>query len=230
MPSEAASAGAADAVHSNPGDIGRRIARRRDQLGMSREEAAARAGMAPGYLQYLESQPGEVSTACLLRLAGALETTMGELLGGGVDLPPGRGDSAQRPRLDELDPAECRTLLSTHGVGRLAVTTSEGPAVVPVNYTLVDDSVVFRTAPHALPSQASGKEVAFEVDHIDDALSQGWSVLVVGRAQQVTDPEEARGLGELARSRPWWSPESRDLWMRITPRRTTGRRIRAGGQ
>jgi hypothetical protein len=41
------------------------------------------------------------------------------------------------------------------------------------------------------------------VDHIDEALSQGWSVLLLGTAAAVTDPEDDRRLDELAYTTPW---------------------------
>lgn len=207
------------------GDIGRRVALRREQLGLSREDVAVRAGTSPGYLRYLEECPAEPGTGVLLRLAAALDTTAAELRGGGVGLPPGAGRAGYRPDLLELTPRECYALLSTHGVGRISVSTSQEPSILPVNYSVVDDAVVFRTAPDASPAAAAGAEVAFEVDHIDEALSEGWSVLVVGRAQRVTDPESIRRLGDHAYSRPW-PGGSRDLCLRIDPTRITGRRIR----
>lgn len=207
------------------GDLGRRIQRRRTELGLTREEVAFRAGMAPGYLAHLE----EHSTAApdsgtLLRLAGALRTNLTELGGGHVDLPPGIGHAARAPRLSELGEQECRRLLSTHGVGRLALSTEEAPVVVPVNYSVVDDAIVFRTQPDSVPAQGIGHEVAFEVDRVDDALSQGWSVLVRGPAEPVTDPDAARRLAGLAHSTPWAGGE-RDFWVRIEIAAVTGRRI-----
>lgn len=63
------------------------------------------------------------------------------------------------------------------------MTASDGrPAVVPVNYEVVDNAIMFRTAPDSVPAAAVGTDVAFEVDHVDEALSQGWSVLAVGPA------------------------------------------------
>ncbi|KIE23869.1 DNA-binding protein [Streptomyces sp. MUSC 125] len=207
------------------GDLGRRVAARRAQLGLTRRQTAARAGMAVGYLRYLEEQPGAApGTGSLIRLAEALETTVTELTGGAVDLPPGPGRAAREPRFTELGPDECRALLGTHGVGRLAVPTATGPVIVPVNYSVVDGAVVFRTSPGATPSLAVGAPVAFEVDRIDDAFSRGWSVLVRGYARTVTDPQEQHRCTEVASSAPW-TGGTRDLWVRIDSPTVTGRRI-----
>jgi len=211
---------------SAAGDIGRRVALRREQLGLTREETAARAGTAPGYLHYVEEQPTAApGMSFLIRLADALETTVSQLRGGDADLPPGAGRAAYHPEFVELTPEECRALLASHGVGRVAVSTPHGPAIVPVNYSVVDGAIVFRTTHGATPALAAGSEVAFEVDHLDEALSQGWSVLVVGHAEHVTDPGAARRLSGLARSAPWAGGD-RELWVRISPERLTGRRIR----
>ncbi|WP_405764877.1 DUF1918 domain-containing protein [Streptomyces sp. NBC_00080] len=211
----------------NPGDIGRRVAVERGRQRLSREETARRARMAPGYLAYLEEQPSDPSVGALIRLADALGTTVAALRGGGIDLPSGRGQAVPHPQLRDLGPDECRGLLSTHGVGRLAVSAPDGrPAVVPVNYEVVDDTVVFRTAPDSLPAAAVGTEVAFEVDQVDEALSQGWSVLAVGPAGVITDPDTVRRLTERAHTTPWPGGE-REMWVSIRPTSVTGRRITA---
>lgn len=208
-----------------PGDIGRRVAVERRRQNLSREETARRAGMASGYLDYLEEQPADPSTATLIRLADALGTTVTTLRGGGMDVPPGQGQALLHPQLRDIGPEECRSLLSTHGVGRVAVSASDGrPAVVPVNYDVIDDAIVFRTAPNLTPAAAVGTEVAFEVDHMDEALSQGWSVLVVGPASVVTDPDTVRRLTEHAHTTPW-PGGAREMWVSIRPAHLTGRRI-----
>ncbi|MFV2121614.1 helix-turn-helix domain-containing protein [Streptomyces sp. Act-28] len=206
------------------GDIGRRVAARREQLGLSREDVALRAGSAPGYIQYLEEQAAVPGMGFLLRLADALETTVGALGGGAADLPPGAGHAAYHPELVELDPDECWELLGPHGVGRVAAVTHEGPAILPVDYVAGGGEVAFRTSPESLPGRAAGGEVAFEADHIDEAFSQGWSVLLVGVARAVTGPDAVRALEERAFTTPWAGAE-RDLWVAVAPDRVTGRRI-----
>ncbi|WP_406369487.1 pyridoxamine 5'-phosphate oxidase family protein [Streptomyces sp. NBC_00647] len=208
-----------------PGDIGRRVAVERRRQRLSREETASRARMSPGYLEYLEERPADPSVATLIRLADALGTTVTMLRGGGMDLPPGQGQALLHPQLRDLGPEECRTLLSTHGVGRIAVSAADGrPAVVPVNYEVVDDAIVFRTAPNSTPAASIGTEVAFEIDHMDEALSQGWSVLAVGPASVVTESDAMRRLTELAHTTPWPGGE-REMWVSIRPAHLTGRRI-----
>ncbi|MEU1853674.1 DUF1918 domain-containing protein [Streptomyces sp. NPDC019990] len=210
-----------------PGDIGRRIAVERRRQRLSREETARRARMSPEYLAYLEEHPADPSVATVIRLADALGTTVGSLRGGGGDLPPGQGQALLHPRLRDLTPEECRVLLSTHGVGRIAVSAFDGrPAVVPVNYEVVDDAIVFRTAPDSLPAASVGTDVAFEVDQVDEALSQGWSVLVVGPASVVTEPDAMRALTRRAHTTPWAGGE-REMWVSIRPVSVTGRRITA---
>jgi transcriptional regulator with XRE-family HTH domain len=207
------------------GDLGRRITQRRTELGLSRQETAARAGMSPAYLQYLEERPpADPGAGTLLRLAGALKTTVWHLTGGDTELPPGLGRAARTPRFTELTEAECHSLLSTHGVGRLAVPADAGPVVIPVNYSVIEGGIVFRTAPGTAPARADGHQVAFEADRIDEAFGAGWSVLVRGPATTVTDPDEVALLEEQAYSTPW-AGGRRDLWLRIEPVSVTGRRI-----
>lgn len=208
----------------NPGDIGRRVAAERRRRGLSREETARRARMAPEYLAYLEERPAAPTLATLVNLAAALGTSVQALRGGGIDLPPGRGAALLHPQLRDLSPQECRAMLSTHGVGRIAVTTADGPAVVPVNYEFIDGAIAFRTGPDSVPAAAVGSQAAFEVDHLDEAMSQGWSVLAVGPAEVVTEPQAVRRLTESAHGTPWAGGE-REMWVSIRPTRLTGRRI-----
>jgi len=183
--------------------------------------------MTPGYVEYLEQQPAELAGGTLLRLANALDSTVHDLLGAGIDIPPGQHDAGRHPELIELDPRECRALLGRRGVGRVGVVTGSGPLIVPVNYAVVDDTIVFRTAAQtvlAREAAGEGTEVAFEVDHLDEANRQGWAVLVVGHARAVTDPAESVRLADEADIQPWAGGQ-RDVHVRIGAQRITGRRI-----
>lgn len=62
------------------GDLARRIAHRRDELGRSPEEVARRAGMHVGYLDYVEHNPAAaLASSTALRLARALEMSVAKL-------------------------------------------------------------------------------------------------------------------------------------------------------
>jgi transcriptional regulator with XRE-family HTH domain len=205
-------------------DLGRRVIEQRHRAGMSRAEAAERAGMAPSYLEYLETSAApDPGPGALARLAAALGTTMSALAGAGMNLPPGQRRAARRPVLEELSPAECRACLAPGGVGRFLFTAERGPVAIPVNYRMLGDDVVFRTGRTAGAAQLP--QVSFDVDHIDDALGEGWSVLASGDAHLVTSRTELEQVTALGIS-PWAGGE-RDTYVRLTARETTGRRIRA---
>ncbi|MFJ3175341.1 helix-turn-helix domain-containing protein [Streptomyces roseus] len=205
-------------------DLGRRIAARRGELGLTREQLGTRCGTDASYIRYLEERAANPGAGSLVRLADALGTTVAELAGATTEQPPGRGVARRDSGLVALDEAECRRLLSTHGVGRVAIFTPEGPGVFPVNYVVAGDEIAFRTSGEALLARAAGTEVAFEVDHIDDVMRQGWSVVAVGEAVGVTDGQAIRRLDALARSLPW-AGGHRTHWMSISPVRITGRRV-----
>jgi transcriptional regulator with XRE-family HTH domain len=211
------------------GDLGRRIAEQRDRAGLSREEAAGRAGLAPGYLAYLETSPApNPAQGDLARLAAALGTTAAVLGGAGLSLPPGQGRAAAAPVLETLTPAECRAYLAGGGVGRFLFLAARGPVAIPVNYRILDGDVVFRTGSAGIIAAcAAGQLVSFDVDHMDDVLSEGWSVLASGTASLMTGgPElaEAGGLGITP-----WAGGDYDTCIRLTAAQITGRRIRARG-
>ncbi|MFH8387031.1 helix-turn-helix domain-containing protein, partial [Kitasatospora sp. NPDC018058] len=90
---------------ADPGDLGRRVAHRRTQLGLTRELVAERGGLDTGFVAYLETHPVPVGVTTLTRLADALDTTVTDLLGAGHDVPPGRARANSRVRTEELDPA-----------------------------------------------------------------------------------------------------------------------------
>ncbi|MGW3246492.1 helix-turn-helix domain-containing protein [Streptomyces sp. NPDC001070] len=228
MPRQTLRDGPSERSRAHPGDVSRRVAQRREQLGLSREEVAARAGMTPSYVRYVEEQCHHtIGTNALLRLAGALRTTASHLLGGDAEHVPGETEALGPPVLEELRSEDCWTRLSGHDVGRIALTTGGGhPTVVPVNYAVVGGAIVYRTAPDAPPSPVKGSEVAFEVDQLDACLSAGWSVLVIGVAEHITDPEDVDALAEESQPGPWSGGED-DLWIRIVPTHVTGSLIRA---
>jgi len=208
-----------------PGDLGKRVSRRRQDLKLSRRELAGLAGVSVPYLQDVEAHQTKPTLETLRRLAAALQTTPQTLLGAGTGQPPGRAGPSGQPVLETLTSAECFDLLSPGGVGRVAFTTAGGPVVLPVNYAMAGRTVIFQTAPDTLLAGCLDCLAGFEVDGLDEALSQGWSVLVTGRAVRVTSEAEVRYLERHAGVRSW-AGGARDVYVRIIPRQITGRRIR----
>lgn len=216
-----------DNTGHHSGDLGRRIAERRQHAGLSRAEAAERAGMAPGYLEYLETSPDPDPTrGALMRLAEALGTSVSSLGGAGLSLPPGQRGPAGGPPPAELDAAQCREYLAAGGIGRFVYLSDRGPAAVPVNFRMLGDDVVFRTGSGAdLLAGTRQPRVSFEVDHIDDALSEGWSVLVTGKASLMTAPTELEDVAPLGVAP--WAGGDRSVVVRISPYQVTGRQLRS---
>ena len=133
--------------------------------------------------------------------------------------------------IEELDRDEALRLISAGGIGRIAYTSRFGPTVLPVNYTFYEGAILFRTAETGtteedLRTGISHAEfrVAFEVDHFDTQAREGWSVLVQGPAHHLDSAEE-RAEAETLGIEPWPGGE-REHFIRITPVRITGRRIR----
>jgi nitroimidazol reductase NimA-like FMN-containing flavoprotein (pyridoxamine 5'-phosphate oxidase superfamily) len=120
---------------------------------------------------------------------------------------------------------ECVSLLASGKVGRVALSTPMGPRIVPVDYAVAGDSLIFRTPPHSLlGTYAQNTNLAFEVAGIDAVLREGWSVVVVGRASRVENPDEVRRLEEE------WSPSPRTggrraLYFRMPWAELTGSRL-----
>jgi nitroimidazol reductase NimA-like FMN-containing flavoprotein (pyridoxamine 5'-phosphate oxidase superfamily) len=127
-------------------------------------------------------------------------------------------------RVEVLDEAESMRMLALTRWGRCAWSEPEGPRILPVNYSVLDGNVFLRTGLYgSIADAASGNAVALEADELDDRLSSGWSVVVLGRAEQVEDPAEMASL--FRRMRDPWAPGSRPVLVRIVPSQVTGRRF-----
>ena len=132
--------------------------------------------------------------------------------------------------LERLDPQECWKLLSTQQVGRLGVNAEHYPLIFPVNYAVVaGDVVVIRSGPGTKLTAAGHANVTFEVDSIDPYGRTGWSVLIRGLAEEVTDRHREDLVEQTKASgvQPW-APGEHEHWVRIIPHRVTGRRISRG--
>ena len=130
--------------------------------------------------------------------------------------------------LRTLSPVECFDLLEPGGIGRVAFTSPAGEIMIlPVNFAITGKSIIFRTAPDTLLAVYANAKVSFEADRLDDALHEGWSVLVHGHAHKITDERDVKHLEDRTHLQPW-AAGARDVYVRIAPTRISGRRILPG--
>lgn len=128
------------------------------------------------------------------------------------------------PWMEYLSVDECWRLLSLHQVGRVGVTVDSAPEIYPVNHVVDQRSVVFRTdAGSKLRGLERSPAVCYEADGLNLDDCTGWSVLVKGRAVDVSSPEELRRVEALPLR--FWASGAKPHWVRIIPREVTGRRI-----
>jgi uncharacterized protein len=128
--------------------------------------------------------------------------------------------------MNELRPlsrSECETLLASAPVGRLVFTEGALPAVRPVNFVLYRGDVIVRTSRDGAIARLNNDVVAFEVDDIDPATRTGWSVVVVGKSEPVTDIDDLVVLSDPVH-RPWPSGD-RGHFLRVRAEIVSGRRI-----
>ena len=132
-----------------------------------------------------------------------------------------------RNGLEMLDREECLRLLGEVQVGRVGVATEAMPVVLPVNFVLDGERIVFSSAQGTkLYVAATGAQVAFEADDVDAGSRWGWSVCVTGPASVVQDAGEVDRLRSL--SLDTWAPEGEESYVVIEPQVVTGRRVQGG--
>ena len=211
---------------SDVGDLGRRVAERRQELGLSLTELADRAGMDPRYLESVEASPSaQLTGSALWRLAAALELSVGDVTGQGLLEPPGRARPRGRPVLEPISVDECQALVAPGGVGRVVFSDARGPVALPVNFQMLHGNVVFRTEPQAgVVTALDAGPITFEVDHLDEALTEGWSVLLRGKGRVVVEPAERQEA--LSGGVTPWAAGDRSSVVKITVTQWSGRRIR----
>jgi uncharacterized protein len=133
----------------------------------------------------------------------------------------------QATRLVTLDRAECLRLLASTTLGRLAINAPGWPPMIrPVNYAFDErsQSVVFRSgAGSKLTALLHAERVAFEIDGADPVHRLGWSVIVVGPVEAVTNPAERNRL-ERSGPQPWVTAERAHL-QRIRVTVVSGRQL-----
>jgi len=127
--------------------------------------------------------------------------------------------------METLDRATCFDLLRIVAIGRVAWAAEDGHAVVlPVNFVVDDDGIVFRTSEGSkLDAVREGHRLSFEADDVEPALHVGWSVLVTGVAEIVSEAEQVRRLEGLDVAP--WERSPKPYFIRVRTSEVTGRRL-----
>jgi len=134
------------------------------------------------------------------------------------------------PTLTEIERDECLRLLRAATVGRVVVVrpAQDLPVIRPVNYAFdeASQSVVFRCIPGTkFASLMRASRAWFEIDDIDTGRRTGWSVIVAGATEVVTEANEVRHLETLGVDS--WITGHEAEWIRIRARVVSGRWVRA---
>jgi nitroimidazol reductase NimA-like FMN-containing flavoprotein (pyridoxamine 5'-phosphate oxidase superfamily) len=128
--------------------------------------------------------------------------------------------------LTDIPTVECWQLLAECAVGRVGLLVAGRPEVLPVNYVLDGEHILFRTAESSVLTEAASTVVAFEVDRFADSSREGWSVLLQGRAEDISRAIDANSERMRSLELVTWAPGARHRWFRINPDKVTGRRLR----
>ena len=120
-------------------------------------------------------------------------------------------------------------LLGSVSLGRVVFTARALPAIRPVTHLVDGDHVIIRTdRDAAITSELrarTGTVVAYEADAIDTTEHLGWSVVVVGVAHRVIDPDDAAAYRRALRP---WVNGAKDQVIAIHADMVTGFRLVAG--
>ncbi|MFZ2502625.1 MAG: pyridoxamine 5'-phosphate oxidase family protein [Nocardioides sp.] len=127
----------------------------------------------------------------------------------------------------DLSDVECRELLASDVIGRVAFVTPQGPRIMPINYVVSGETIEFLTTGYSeVAVYGVGAEVVFEIDHIDNTNKSGWSVIAHGTLERHENPSEtalrAHGDGPIP-----WAGGHRPLLLVLAWRELTGRRVGA---
>jgi hypothetical protein len=119
----------------------------------------------------------------------------------------------------ELPEAESMSLLASTPFGRLVFSQHALPAIRLVHHVVDDGAVIIRTQLTATMLAPTGTVVTYEADVVDPHTYRGWSVIVTGLAEWVTDVRDVVRYEQMLR--PWGNGEG-DQVIRIRPDLITG--------
>ena len=127
-------------------------------------------------------------------------------------------------KLLTLSETQCLELLRDEAVGRVGLSVNALPVILPVNYVMVDRTIVFASESGLKLDAARRTTVAcFQIDGHGTWAHEGWSVLATGRLNEI----EAERSATLARELPLtpWAFATPRHYVELSIELLSGRRL-----
>jgi nitroimidazol reductase NimA-like FMN-containing flavoprotein (pyridoxamine 5'-phosphate oxidase superfamily) len=106
-------------------------------------------------------------------------------------------------------------------MGRIGISVGALPTIMPINFRVDGDRILFRTGVGTkLDAATRGAVVAFEVDDFDPMYHSGWSVVVTGVAHEVDDADD-----QAMSTTPRWAPGQSERLVEVSLDHVSGRRL-----
>lgn len=145
-----------------------------------------------------------------------------------MNAPPDQDEFWDSPGLlrasQTLSTDECWALIAGQTTGRIGFLAAEQVTIFPLNCIVHGRSVYFRTSEEGVIASSHLKQAAFQLDHVDTVTRSGWTILVNGDIERITDPDLLKTLWGSRAEEPW-APGQRNVFFGIKPGSVSGRRL-----
>ncbi|MBT2533345.1 pyridoxamine 5'-phosphate oxidase family protein [Arthrobacter sp. ISL-48] len=127
-------------------------------------------------------------------------------------------------RVEILGAHECWSYLQSSYIGRLAVINGASPEIFPVNYVVMGQTLLFRTAPGTkLRALLTGAVAALETDGLNAYSTEVWSVVAKGFPEPFDENKDTTVIEDA--NREPWEPGIKEHLICIRPTEISGRRF-----
>jgi uncharacterized protein len=130
--------------------------------------------------------------------------------------------------LQTLTDDECWAHLYAHQLGRIAIVVEGLPKVFPVNYAAGEGAIVFRSDPGSKVVHGPGSPACFEVDDYNPSSGVGWSVMVTGLLEDVTDADDPGSARLRSLAVEPMAPGRHLHWLALRADEVSGRTFHSG--
>ena len=125
---------------------------------------------------------------------------------------------------EQLNAEECWALMAGQTTGRIGFLHDGLVTIFPLNCIVHDRAVYFRTAAEGVIATSQLERAAFQLDHLDTVTRSGWTILVNGSLERISDPELLKTLWGSRADEPW-APGQRNVFFGIAVQKISGRRV-----